>query len=286
MKKIGFVDYYISEWHANNYPEWIKRANEKLGTDYLVSYAWAEENLSPVYGETTDEWCGRMGVTRCDTIAKLCEKSDVIIVLAPSNPEKHLQYAKEVLPFGKRTYIDKTFAPNLKTAEEIFKIADQCGTPFFSTSAMRFADELDKLKGANNLIITAGGGNFPEYMIHPVEMTVKLLEDSVKKVKVEKLGEQRICHAETENGKRASIVYSPLEVTSINCETKEGDYTHIDISSEFFIKLIEEIIKFFDTGLLPFDIKQTLEVMRFRDALLNAENADENWLLVNGDGCE
>ena len=286
MKKIGFVDYYISEWHANNYPEWIKRANEKLGTDYLVSYAWAEENLSPVYGETTDEWCGRMGVTRCDTIAKLCEKSDVIIVLAPSNPEKHLQYAKEVLPFGKRTYIDKTFAPNLKTAEEIFKIAEQCGTPFFSTSAMRFADELNKLKGANNLIITAGGGNFPEYMIHPVEMTVKLLEDSVKKVKVEKLGEQRICHAETENGKRASIVYSPLEVTSINCETKEGDYTHIDISSEFFIKLIEEIIKFFDTGLLPFDIKQTLEVMRFRDALLNAENADENWLLVNGDGCE
>ena len=48
MKKIGFVDYYISEWHANNYPEWIKRASEKLGTDYLVSYAWAEENLSPV----------------------------------------------------------------------------------------------------------------------------------------------------------------------------------------------------------------------------------------------
>lgn len=286
MKKIGFVDYYISEWHANNYPEWIKQANENLGTDYLVSYAWAEENLSPVYGETTDEWCARMGVTRCDTIAELCEKSDVIIVLAPSNPEKHLQYAKEVLPFGKRTYIDKTFAPNLKTAEEIFKIAEQCGTPFFSTSAMRFADELNKLKGANNLIITAGGGNFPEYMIHPVEMTVKLLEDSVKKVKVEKLGEQRICHAETENGKRASIVYSPLEVTSINCETKEGDYTHIDISSEFFIKLIEEIIKFFDTGLLPFDIKQTLEVMRFRDALLNAENADENWLLVNGDGCE
>ena len=252
----------------------------------MVSYAWAEENLSPVYGETTDEWCGRMGVTRCDTIAELCEKSDVIIVLAPSNPEKHLQYAKEVLPFGKRTYIDKTFAPNLKTAEEIFKIAEQCETPFFSTSAMRFADELNKLKGANNLIITAGGGNFPEYMIHPVEMTVKLLEDSVKKVKVEKLGEQRICHAETENGKRASIVYSPLEVTSINCETKEGNYTHIDISSEFFIKLIEEIIKFFDTGLLPFDIKQTLEVMRFRDALLNAENADENWLLVNGDGCE
>ena len=30
MKTIGFVDYYISEWHANNYPEWIKQASEKL----------------------------------------------------------------------------------------------------------------------------------------------------------------------------------------------------------------------------------------------------------------
>ena len=37
MKKIGFVDYYISEWHANNYPTWIKEACEKLGTEYKVA---------------------------------------------------------------------------------------------------------------------------------------------------------------------------------------------------------------------------------------------------------
>ena len=23
MKKIGFIDYYLDEWHANNYPEMI-----------------------------------------------------------------------------------------------------------------------------------------------------------------------------------------------------------------------------------------------------------------------
>ena len=34
MKTIGFVDYYISEWHANEYPAWIKEANEKLGEDF------------------------------------------------------------------------------------------------------------------------------------------------------------------------------------------------------------------------------------------------------------
>ena len=278
MKKIGFVDYYISEWHANNYPDWIKQANEKLGTDYEVAYAWAEQELSPVYGETTDEWCKKMGVTRCDTIAELCEKSDVIIVLAPSNPEKHLAYAKEVLPFAKRTYIDKTFAPDFKTAKEIFEIAEKHGTPFFSTSALRYADELDTLKEATDLIITGGGGNFAEYIIHTVEMAVKLLDNPVKKVKVEAVGDQRICRAETENGSDAAIIYSPSEGFSINAKAESGGYTHCDINSEFFLNLIAEIIKFFETGVLPFDTKQTLEVMRFRTALLNAEKAPEKWV--------
>ena len=48
MKKIGFVDYYISEWHANNYPAWIKEACQKKGLDFEVKYVWAEEYVSPV----------------------------------------------------------------------------------------------------------------------------------------------------------------------------------------------------------------------------------------------
>ena len=57
MKKIGFVDYYLSEWHANNYVGWIKEACSKLGTDYEVAYAWAEINKSPIDGVTSEEWC-------------------------------------------------------------------------------------------------------------------------------------------------------------------------------------------------------------------------------------
>ena len=36
-KKIGFIDLYISEWHANNYPAWIKKACEEFGYDYSVA---------------------------------------------------------------------------------------------------------------------------------------------------------------------------------------------------------------------------------------------------------
>jgi hypothetical protein len=44
---------------------------------------------------------------------------------APSTPETHLELCQAVLPFGKATYVDKTFAPDLATAREIFALADQ-----------------------------------------------------------------------------------------------------------------------------------------------------------------
>ena len=145
MKKIGFVDFYISEWHANNYPAWIAKACEDCGYSYEVAYAWAEEDVSPYDGKSTDEWCHDFGVQRCATITELCDKSDVIIVLAPSNPEKHLAYVSETFKYGKRTYVDKTFAPDLKTSDEMFAIADEFGTPFFTSSALRYATELEKI---------------------------------------------------------------------------------------------------------------------------------------------
>ena len=132
-KKIGFVDLYISEWHANNYPAWIKSATKKLALPYEVAYAYAMQDVSPVDGRTTDEWCAAFGVKKCESIDELCEKSDAIIILAPSNPEVHLELAKAVLKHKKTTYIDKTFAPDYKTAKEIYAIGEKYGTPFFSS---------------------------------------------------------------------------------------------------------------------------------------------------------
>ena len=108
MKKIGFVDYYLSEWHANNYPAWIEKESEKLGYDYKVCYAYGEID-SPIGGISSEEWCKKNNVELCKTIEEICEKSDYLFILAPSNPERHLDLAKKVLPYGKTTYIDKTF---------------------------------------------------------------------------------------------------------------------------------------------------------------------------------
>lgn len=278
MKHIGFVDYYLSEWHANNYPAWIEQASKTLGLEYRVSYAWAEMEVSPVDGMTTQQWCDKMGVQRCDTVSELCEKSDVIVVLAPSHPHTHLHYAQSVLPYAKRTYIDKTFAPNCAEAVEIFRIAKDHDTPFFSTSALRYAEELKALCGAQEYVLQGGGRSFEEYIIHLVEMAVMLLEDPVDSVCAEVREKTIRCCVKTQHSKTAQLVYGAELPYEAQASFADGKNVRSALQSDFFGKLISDMLTFFESGRQPFDPAQTLEVMRMRDALLRAKNNSGVWL--------
>ena len=61
--KIGFVDYYIAEWHANNYPRMIAEAS---GGEMTVSGAYGMID-SPLGGLTTAAWCEKMNIPRFDS---------------------------------------------------------------------------------------------------------------------------------------------------------------------------------------------------------------------------
>lgn len=277
MKTIGFADYYISEWHANNYPQWIKEACAASGRKFEVKYAWAEEYVSPVDGKNTDEWCAEYGCERCKTLAELCEKCDYILVLSPSNPEKHLEYAKEILKYKKNTYIDKTFAPDFETAEKIFDIAKMHGTKFFSTSALRYADELCDIKDVKNVITFGGGSNLEEYIIHQIEMAEKMMKEKPLSLKLEAQGNQYVCNIEFENKKKASMIFAPAFPFAICAETESGESVYKNIESEFFKNLIADILRFFESGEVSFDTAQTLDVMKIRTGVVEAMEHLGEW---------
>ena len=280
MTKIGFVDYYISEWHANNYVKWLAEANERLGTDYKVCYAWAELDKSPLDNVTTDEWCEKYGAEKCETVKEICEKSDVILILAPSNPETHLRLAQAVLPYGKKTFIDKTFAPDFATAEKIFSIAKEYNTPFFSTSALRYAKELDAYNDYDDIasiIITVPGSNFPEYSVHLVEMLVRVCTKKPVKLNVEKSGLTYDCTVIYEDETRAKLIFSPHYPYSIYADNGKDKGLQQPVASAF-PRLMEAIINFFETGTLPFDPQQTLDCMKIREALIIGSDKLGEWI--------
>ena len=278
MKTIGFIDYFLNEWHANEYPGMIKAYNEKNGTDYQVQYAWAEMDIPG--GMSTDEWCNLHGVARCNSIEELCKKCDCVIVLSPSNPEKHLQYAKAVFQCGKSPYIDKTFAPDYATAKEIYALAEKYGVKFFTSSALRYADELNAYTGTAKAIFTTGGGsNFDEYVIHQVEMIVKCLGVGAKQVRYVENAGQEWAELAYEDGRCARMLFAPCMPFAATVSDAAGT-KYLPIDSAFFDHLIADIVHFFETGETSFCACETLEVMKIREAVIKAKSAAGVWLNV------
>lgn len=277
MKSIGLIDLYINEWHANNYPKWIKEISENTGKDFVVKYAWAEQNTAPVGGLTTDEWCAEYGVEKCDSIEELCKKSDYIIILAPANPEKHLGYAEQVLKFKKNTYIDKTFAPDYATAKKIFDIAEKYGTKFFSTSALRYAEELDGLKNCQSAIITGDGVTFEEYIIHQVEIAVKIMGTGCKRVRTENQIRQNVAHLDYGDGKGVTLNFATGLPYAVSACTQENQLKYTQLSFKYFKNLIAKILTFFETGESDFDGAETLEVMKIIEALVKSKEEEGKW---------
>lgn len=271
MKKIGFVDFYLSEWHANNYPVWMKEVCDEQGADFKVAYAWAEQDISPVDGRSSAEWCKEFGVELCSTVDELCQKSDVIVILSPSNPEKHLPYAKAVLPYQKPTYIDKTFAPSLCEAEQIFATAKEYGTPFFSSSALRYDEALNDCEDCRHLTVFITGSSVEEYIIHDIEMVVKKLGLGANSVVCAKNGKQTFFHLGYPDDRSACLVHSSYGLPgSIIMEDANGNGSAYKSRGHIFKGLISDMLRFFDEKAPSFDTAQTLEAMRVRDAVLKA----------------
>jgi len=276
MKSIGVIDYYISEWHANNYPLWL----EKIGADYKIDYVWAEQDISPVDGRTTDEWCEHFSAKKCATIDELCEKSDVLMILAPDDSNKHIEYARKAFAYGKCIYIDKTFTSTYDEAKEIFALSEKYNTPFFSTSSLRYATELADFYDVKHVTVAGTVALFHEYIVHQAEIAVKLLNSPAVRLKLDIGGKQRICRIEAKEGKSATLLYVPSMPYSITAETGDGKAIYRSVKSDFFTELTKDIVRFYETGKSSFDASQSLEVMRIHDAVIKAEKCLGEWVKV------
>ena len=237
-------------------------------------------DTSPIDGVTTAEWCEKYGATPCATVRELCEKSDVILILSPSDPDKHLPYAKEALPFGKPTYIDKTFAPDLATAKEILALAKTYGTPMFSTSALRYATELDDVAGCKQLAVTGSGRSADEYLVHQAEMLVKTLGTGAKKARAVQMGLLSVFEIAYDDDRSATMTYSPKALPfTLLAEGGEKPVWR-QVKSDFFPALLQDILRFFESGTVSFDVAETEEIMAIREKALAALDTPGKWLDV------
>lgn len=279
MKKIGFIDYYLSEWHANNYPAWIR----EIDPAFEVAYAWAEVDVSPADGVTTDEWCEKFGAQKCSSIAEVCEKADYLIVLSPDNPERHLDYARQVFPCGKPCYMDKTFAPDAETARAIFALAKQYGVKLFSSSALRFADELADWQESLRSVTVSGSGRLDIYLIHFVEIAVRLMGADVGSVMALSGGRNTVLAMKYRDGRIANLClydsrHAPGFAISPESADPEKRLPYVNIGGDYFKRLIAAILAMFDGADVPVKPEETVTVIGVMQAARVA--AERPWTEV------
>ena len=259
MKKIGFIDLYIDEWHANNYPKWFREA-PRAG-EFELGYAWEEKPLEG--GRPLETWCRDFGMTPARTVEEVIEKSDCLCVLAPSNPEVHERLADLPLRSGKPLYIDKPFADNKAAAERMFALAEKHGTPLMSSSALRFGDELltGKVREMKPVIFctTGGGRSFDEYGIHQLEMIVSFMGANVREIKLSGDPGKLAITLEYENGNLATMAYTPsmrYTATASDGKTTES-YPSL---KNTFPNLIAAMMDFFATRECIIPKEQTIGI--------------------------
>ena len=279
--KLGFVDYYLDEWHANNYPA---RLRELSDGEIEVAYAYAAIDSS-LGGLTTDEWCGKNGIQRVNSIGELTELSDGIVVLAPDNCEQHEALCAIPLASGKPCYVDKTFAPTKAVAERIFANAEAHGTPCWSSSALRFAEEYGEIDSKEIRAIAAWGPaygprpGFETYSIHMLEPVIMLMNARPKRVLAQCSGDSwYTLLIGFDDGRTATITgYADGSPFMMNVATRGGNRV-INVESDYFGGFLKALVRFFQTRQPAVDSRTTIDIMSVREAGLKALERPGEWI--------
>lgn len=276
MKKVGFIDYYLDEWHSNNYPKMLK---EQSGGRYEVAYAYAKIDSPRNGGITNKAWAEKYGVELLGSIDEVIEKSDVLIVLSPDNPEMHEELCQKPLASEKLVYVDKTFAPDKATAERIFAYAASHNTKCFSSSALRFTTELKEIdKTKITRVYSEGPGAFNIYSIHQIEPIVCLMQTRAKRVMFTGDEVHPSMIIEFDDGRFAQMYQAnraQFRLTTVDDVNNAEIHT---IESQYFSLFVDALIEFFDTGIVPVNAEQTIDVIAIREAGKKAMKTPFTWV--------
>ena len=264
-KRIGFVDDNPSNYHSDVFLKALRGPLQErgfvvagcTGLKRVEGLAWAQKNSIPYF----------------DDDKALNEAVDFYMVLAPSTPDTHLELCQRVLPFGKPTYVDKTFAPNHAIARDIFALADRHHTPMQTTSALRYTNvqaEVRKLAPARvqHAITWGGGGSFDEYAIHPLELLISILGPEALSLMRRGTGARSQLLINFSGERTAVVNVYPQSNTpfAASLTTEKGTQYHSVDAGPIFINNAAAVLDFFASGKPNIDRNESLTIMRCLDA--------------------
>ncbi|MBQ0150870.1 MAG: Gfo/Idh/MocA family oxidoreductase [Bacteroidales bacterium] len=278
--KIGIIGLDTSHSIA-----FTKLLNDKNSEDRFVrefevvaAYPYGTRNIEsatsriPKYVDEIQQY----GVVVTDSVAELLEQVDCVF-LETNDGNLHLEQAVEVFKSGRKIYIDKPLGATLGQAIAIYEVAERYGSTFFSSSAVRFTPQNVKLRnGDYGAIIGADvysphsieptHPDFGYYGIHGVEELFTVMGTGCKSVSRthNEAGDVVVGLWEGDRiGSFRAIVKGPYlfggTAFTASKAYPTGGYSGYKV-------LLDQILRFFETGESPVSKEETLELFTFMKA--------------------
>jgi predicted dehydrogenase len=230
----------------------------------------------PQYTATLrDKW----GVEVFASIPELIARVDAVM-LTSVDGRPHLAQIRPVLAAHKPVFIDKPLAASLADAREIFRLCAESKTPCFSASALRFYPSIAALKPepkAPDIISVDAYSpatlepHHPDlywYGIHGVEILYTLMGPGCAWVERAFSEDQEVTVAQWKDGRMATFRGTRKGDHGYGAmvQTPKGMKLSEPVKGVIYKQLLQEIVKFFQTGAAPVSAAETLEMFAFMDA--------------------
>jgi hypothetical protein len=226
----------------------------------------------------TQDVTTKYSVKLVPTIADLVQQVDAVMLLSVDG-RQHLDQVHPVFAAKRRAFIDKPLAGSLKEAREILKLSRQAGVPFFSCSSERYGKALQDLKhdatiGRIEGAFTFGPSPIETYLpdlfwygIHSVEALYELMGPGCERVaRVHTDGEDSVVGTwkDARIGEIRRLRSSPRQYGALVFGAKRIAVSGTPDGS--YRPVVQETVKFFQTGQAPVNPEESLEVLAFMEA--------------------
>ncbi len=223
------------------------------------------------------------GVRLVNSIDEMLGDCDAVL-LCSIDGRPHLEQFKTCAA-GRPVFVDKPVAASLRDAAEIFRIAEETGTPVFSASALRFAPGLIEVALAEVGRVAGAIAHGPcplephhpdlfFYGIHATEALLTVMGPgcvSLSRVTAERASVVTGTWSDGSVGTLFAMHHWPAPYRVI----KLGDRSVVgrEVPADY-MPLLREIVRFCRSGVPPVSKAQTLEICAFMEAADESRRRD------------
>ncbi|TKT92211.1 Gfo/Idh/MocA family protein [Dyadobacter frigoris] len=269
-KRVGIIG--LDTGHSEVFTKMINTGGADMkGYKVIAAYPHGSKDIESALKMKPDiiKAVQAMGVELVGSIEELLDKVDVIL-LESNDGRVHPEQALKVFKAGKKVFIDKPVASSLADAQAIFKAAEKYNTPVFSSSALRFDANVQKVVLGSIGSVTGADVYTPGdmdknhldlawYAIHGIEMLFTVMGT----------GCRTVTRTHTEGTDLIVGVWNDGRIGTVRAIRKgasniagvafgEKGIGQLGPFSSYE-PLVEKIITFFETGNPPVSPAETLE---------------------------